>query len=205
MIDTVIFDIGNVLTEFRWNSWIRELLGSEETVRRVEAAMFAKSPRGISWWDELDLGEMSDDEIMSGFIKNDPEAEDAIRMTYSRVGDCMFRCAYAVPWIESVKARGIRALYLSNYSAHLIRSNPGVLDFLTVLDGGVFSFIARSLKPDQAIYARICSEYGLTPGNCVFIDDLERNIEGARRFGMKGIRFISLEQAEADLEALLSA
>ena len=45
------------------------------------------------------------------------------------------------------------------------------------------------VKPDAAIYELFCERYGVSPESCLFIDDMERNVEGARRVGMQGYRF----------------
>ena len=129
--------------------------------------------------------------------------EGEIRTLMDHIGGCVSRWDYAIPWIQSVKATGRRALFLSNYSHLIMDANPGVLDFLPVLDGGVFSCDVKLLKPDRAIYAAICEQYALTPCHCVFIDDLKPNVQGARDFGMQAIQFQSYEQAQRDLSSML--
>lgn len=42
-------------------------------------------------------------------------------------------------------------------------------------------------KPDPAIYRLAADRLGLAPTACVFVDDLERNVEVARELGMVGI------------------
>lgn len=59
------------------------------------------------------------------------------------------------------------------------------------------------LKPDPAIYKLALDRLGVNAAEAVFIDDIEANVEGARRVGMQGIQFISREQALGDLHALL--
>ena len=94
-------------------------------------------------------------------------------------------------------------LYLSNYSRYVMNLNPDVLDFLPLMDGGVFSCDVHLIKPDRRIYECIKEKYDLTPNECVFIDDIERNIDAAREFGFRAIQFITFEQAQKDLNDLL--
>ena len=63
MIDTVVFDIGNVLMKFDYMPFIRKLLGDEETVEKVNRAIFVSR-----LWDELDRGEDTD-EILEKMIE----------------------------------------------------------------------------------------------------------------------------------------
>ena len=38
-------------------------------------------------------------------------------------------------------------------------------------------------KPDPAIYLRTCRRLGPMPAECLFIDDVPANVDGARRAG----------------------
>ena len=81
--------------------------------------------------------------------------------------------------------------------------NPDVLDFLPLMDGGVFSCDVKLIKPDRRIYECITQKYNLIPNECVFIDDIERNVKAAKDFGFNAIQFMTLEQAQRDLNAML--
>ncbi|MCR5346454.1 MAG: HAD family phosphatase [Fretibacterium sp.] len=197
-IDTVVFDIGNVLADFNWDSCIHNIFSDENIIARVNEAM-----RGYGLWEEFDRGVMTDDEIISAFISHAPDVEREIRLACRHIGNCISRMDHSIPWIREVKAAGRRALYLSNYSRIIMKTNPGVLDFLPLMDGGIFSCDVHLLKPDRAIYDRLCREYSLTPSSCVFIDDVKENVEAARNFGLHAIQCLSPRQARADLQALL--
>ena len=75
-------------------------------------------------------------------------------------------------------------------------------EFLDETDGGILSYRDKIIKPDRAIYELITKRYDLIPGECVFIDDTEKNIIAAREFGMNGIVFKTYEQVEDELRAL---
>ncbi|MDE5955268.1 MAG: HAD-IA family hydrolase, partial [Bacteroidales bacterium] len=49
----------------------------------------------------------------------------------------------------------------------------------------------------------LLTRYGLTPSECVFIDDNAYNVKAAEEMGIKGIQLISREQMTADLEKIL--
>lgn len=57
-------------------------------------------------------------------------------------------------------------------------------------------------KPSPEIYAYVCHNLGVVPQECVFIDDLEENINGARRKGMRGIIYRNHETLVQDLKAI---
>ena len=77
------------------------------------------------------------------------------------------------------------------------------LDFLNETDGAILSYQVKLIKPDPEIYRLLCSKYGLSASECVFIDDTAKNVEAARAEGMEGIVFRSLEQVKGELAAML--
>jgi putative hydrolase of the HAD superfamily len=58
-------------------------------------------------------------------------------------------------------------------------------------------------KPDTRIYALAAKRLGVPAENCVFVDDLPANVEGARAAGMLGIHFL-IDEGH-DLAAQLAA
>jgi len=197
MIKTVVFDIGNVLMRFNWMNWAKEAYGEE--TRDV----LAKTFWGKSYWDELDRGTWKVVHFLAKCLEDAPEYEKEIRDAMARVGECMLKCDYAIPWVKELKEQGYQVLFLSNYSYYLRRCKPEVLDFIPYMDGGVFSCDVKMIKPDAGIYARLCAEYGLEPSECLFIDDTRKNVEAAKAYGMHAIHFESYEQAYADVAQVL--
>ena len=198
MIGTIVFDIGNVLIRFDWEGYIRRVLDDPDAIAEAEDAIW-----GHGLWVELDRGVMSDEEILEGFIAHAPSREREIRLLWDRIGECVHKLDYAIPWIQNLKDAGRRVLYLSNYSRRIRDANPGALDFLPLMDGGVFSCDVGLIKPDRAIYAKLCETCGLTPSECLFIDDVAENVKGALDYGFQAFRFQSCEQARARIEDLL--
>jgi putative hydrolase of the HAD superfamily len=54
-------------------------------------------------------------------------------------------------------------------------------------------------KPDPRIYQMMCEMLKLEPSDCAYIDDLGVNCKPASQLGMKAIKFVTEEQAMADL------
>jgi predicted metal-dependent hydrolase len=57
------------------------------------------------------------------------------------------------------------------------------------------------LKPSAAIFQRLTERFGLTPSECIFIDDNAANVEGSIAFGIPAIRFQSAESLRAELRS----
>lgn len=187
---TVIFDIGGVLAGYNWRDFMRSLFKDEKTVEELYDVMF-----GHGIWDELDRGIWSEEKLLASFIALNPGLEKEIREFFQKAPLALKLNDYAKDWIKEVKAKGARALYLSNYSEHVIEGNYAALGFLHLMDGGVFSCYVHKIKPNRDIYECICEKYSLDKNECIFIDDHEKNVQGALDFGMNAVHFKSFEQA----------
>ncbi len=198
MIRNVIFDIGKVLIGFDWDRYM-DTMFDMPTADKVTAAMF-----GSDHWKELDRAVLPVDEILELFIKEGPDVEAQIRQAFEQIGNCVTRRDWAIQLLESIRDRGYKLYYLSNMSEHVKNSDPEAFDFVSHMDGGVWSCDVHLIKPDPAIYFSLMDKYDLVPEECLFIDDHVENVAAARRLGMKAIRFDSLEQLGSDLNQALT-
>lgn len=198
MIRNIVFDIGNVLVDFCWREHIARYGYQGETAERIGKAMMLSS-----LWTEIDRGVWSMEKLLSGFIANDPELEEEIRMVFSDLSTIIKERKGSLPWIRSLRADGYRVYYLSNFSDRVKKEAAGELSFLEEMDGGIMSYTVRKIKPDPAIYQTLCDRFGLAAEECVFLDDTLENIQAAERFGMQGILVESQDQAKQALQRLL--
>lgn len=200
MIKNVIFDIGMVLITFNWDEYVHSLFKNDETEKAVTAATW-HNPK---IWNELDKGVLSAEEVCRLFEQSGKGYEKQIRLAFDRMGECPVQQPYAIPWIKELKAKGLNVYYLSNYSYYLMDVCPEALSFREHMDGGVFSCEEKLTKPDPKIYRRLCDKYGLVPSECLFIDDLTANVEGAESVGLNAVRFESYEKNYTEIMGIIS-
>ena len=184
MIQTVIFDIGRVLIGFEWTEYVHALFGNPAVEAEVTDATF-----GSGIWNEMDRGVWSEEEVLARFIARAPEREKEIRVAFDRVGRCTERKEYAIPWIEDLKGRGYRVLFLSNYSEHVRKRSAHALDFLPHLEGGVFSYEVHRIKPEPEIYTTLMQTCNLAYDESIFVDDNKANAQAAYNLGITGILY----------------
>ncbi len=197
MIKNIVFDIGNVLLKFDYHPYVKELLQDDDVIEHVNNAIWM-----TGYWNDLDRG-MNTDFIFQKMLEAEPEYEDEIRLVFDNVGQCIKKEDYAIPWIKDLKKRGYKVLFLSNYAEHTMNANPLPLDFLTYMDGGVFSCNEGIIKPDRRIYHILLERFGLVPEECVFLDDSKTNVIAAQTVGMNAIHFEGYEKARQELEEML--
>lgn len=199
MVKNIVFDIGNVLAGFVWKEFFRSFGFSDEVFEKLADATVRSS-----FWNEMDRGKLSDEELLEGFIKNDSSIEKEIREVFENVEEIIQRFDYAIPWIRELKEKGYHIYVISNFSRKAHVECIKALDFLEEIDGEILSYQVKLIKPSPEIYQLLCSKYNLKAEECVFIDDLPKNVEAARKEGMKGLIFESLDQAKRELEEILS-
>ena len=61
-------------------------------------------------------------------------------------------------------------------------------------------------KPEREIYELTIERLGdgIEPADCLFVDDVEHNVDAARDLGMRAVHFQSNEQAIPEIEAALN-
>ena len=199
MIKNVIFDVGKVLVEYDPDSYMERLGFDLKTRQAVNQAMF-QNPL----WEESDRGKLSTEELLEKFIFNDKEYKEEITKAYQTVGNTIELFPYSVAWIKELKQRGYRVYILSNYAEITYEQTKEKMEFLPYVDGAVFSFQCKWIKPEREIYEELCRKYSIEPRESVFLDDRLDNIEQARNLGFFGIQFESYEQAVKELERILN-
>lgn len=181
--NTVVFDLGKVLVQYDWESYLSSFQFDEETYHIVANAMFLNED-----WEAGDRG-ASPEEWLELFIDNAPEYEEEIREVYENLDECIYPFDYTLEWIEYFEERGYRIFYLSNYSEGLYEMTQDKLSFIEAFDGGVFSYQEKCIKPDKRIYEILLERYQIIPEETLFFDDRKENIETAIKLGMQGVLF----------------
>lgn len=184
-ISTVIFDIGDVLVSAN----IRDYLVADPEVPNEIVDELLKL-----WF--IDKDEVDDTMYLDTYreIVNKRmgvEFSKYIPKLFQYNVDCVTAFDYTIPMIQDLKDKGYKVYYLSNWSAwtHNLLQEAGKFDFLELMDGGVFSYDAGYMKPNEEIYKILLNKYKINPEEAVFFDDTEENIEAANKLGIQGIHF----------------
>lgn len=200
MIKNIVFDIGRVLVDYDWRAYLRRTIEDESVRAAVQDALL-----GHRIWDDLDEGILPFEEILEKFYSYAPEYKDEINRFWDNMSEGFTEYEHTRDWITSLKSQGYKVYYLSNWSDYVYSNTSEMLDaFLSLMDGGVFSYRLKMIKPHHDIYEAFCQKYNLKPEECVFLDDKEDNVRGAIEVGFKGIVVKNYNQANAELTNLLS-
>ncbi|RKF13910.1 HAD family phosphatase [Roseovarius spongiae] len=184
-IEAVIFDIGNVLIEWRPERYFDRMIGAD---------------RRRALFDAVDLHEM-----MNRIDAGADFAAEVERTALAHPGWTAeirhFRdnwCALAQPEIphsvrllHALRARGVPVFALSNFGAANFPLSAAQFPFLDAFDQRYISGEMAMRKPDPEIYAAVEADCAIPPERLLFTDDRADNIEAARARGWQTHRFDS--------------
>lgn len=189
-ISDCVFDFGNVIAEYDPIKLTSACLKDDRFIKTVSDIVFDRL-----YWDALDKGDISDQEVKEAFCLRLPEQLRAIACEiYDRWVENLTLIDGMEELLQRIKASG-RGLYLlSNISRGFVCKYPQVPHIqraLSLFDGLVFSGCIGVTKPDERIYRYLLERFSLNSGDCLFVDDREENIEAALSVGMHGFLFTS--------------
>ena len=101
--------------------------------------------------------------------------------------------------VKKLKAAGVGVYYLSNTNAHAFEFMTSTYEVFKFMDGGIASYLDGVLKPSADIFKLFLSRYGKIAEECVFVDDVATNVNGARAVGLNGIILKNIDDLEDEL------
>ena len=190
MIKNLIFDIGGVMFD-----------DSTKNINKVlneNSELLCKKVYGKTFLDCV-LGNVDVSNYIESF-KDDSDYEkvkyilsrDNLHISYPLMKDNF-------DYISKLKDKGYNLYILSNITKDSYEYVNDTIDINKIFDGGVYSYQEGLVKPDRRIYELIVERYNLNKDETMFIDDKQKNIDAANKFGIKGVLFKTIKDIEDNL------
>ena len=184
MIKNILFDMGNVLIRFDRKAFLDRLDISEEDKQLLLREVFLSVE-----WVQMDRGTLCEEAAEPLMCQRLPEhLHSAVHSLVSLWDDPMLPIAGMAELVEELKDNGYGIYLLSNASVRQHEYWPKIPGWQS-FDGKIISADEKVMKPHPDYYLRALDRFKLIPGECVFIDDVPANIEGAMYCGIPGIVF----------------
>jgi putative hydrolase of the HAD superfamily len=190
MTKAVIFDLYGVLALNGWQAF--------------KAQHFSKDPEAAE--ELFELGRQVD----AGLA----EFRDFVRLAAEQTGESEETVRYQ---LEHTAANEQLLDYIStelkpHYSIGILSnaSSDDVLERVFTpeqrhsFDAVIFSHHVGHTKPAPEMYEAAAARLGVLPSECVFVDDQERHVAGARAVGMHGVLYEDLAQLRTELAGVLA-
>ena len=179
MIKNVIFDYGQVLVHVDSEYMTAQYIENKEDTELVSKVIFDRL-----YWDKLDAGTISDDEVVRLCRERLPEKY------YDAVPEIYYDWIYNLPPVEGMeeilirlKNKGVRLFLLSNISFYF-SDHAHEFPVLSHFEKCFFSAECGFTKPSKEIFNHVFKVGNIAPSETLFVDDSEKNINGAKNCGI---------------------
>lgn len=197
MIEAVIFDFGGVLIDWSPHHLYRKLI-----VDDAQRQWFLDEVCSSDWNLEQDRGR-DWEEAIALKVAEFPEHEGLIRAYRDRWPEmCGGTIAAGLDLHGKLKAADVPLYGLTNWSEDTFTVGQEMFPVLSDFRYIAVSGRLKMIKPDPAIYHHILDTCGLSADSCLFIDDVEKNVIGARAVGLKAIQFTDPVEVARQMRAL---
>lgn len=185
MIKNVVFDFGQVMVHFDPKYMVEQYVRDPKDSALLQEVVFDRL-----YWDRLDDGSISDEEVVAGCLSRLPSRLHKVaRKIY-------YNWIYNIPEIDGMRALvqdikrefGVHTFLLSNICTYFA-DHQDEIPCLAEFEKRILSAVCGHVKPNADMFEYLCRECEILPGETVFIDDSEKNIRGAKGFGIEGYLF----------------
>jgi epoxide hydrolase-like predicted phosphatase len=193
----LLVDYGGVLTSNVFESF-REFCVAEGIDPDAIRRLFREDPRALELVRGLETGAIAEDEFGERFGEL-LEIEDRAGLVERMFGGIR-PDERMLAALRRARAAGVRTGLISN------SMGAGRYDrdaFPELFDGVVISGDVGLHKPQPEIFLLGAERAGAAPEECVFVDDLRENCEGAEAVGMRAVLHRGAETTLPELEKLL--
>ena len=151
-------------------------------------------------WDDLERGKITNEEAISKL----PTSIDKNNFLFflEHFYKYLTPLEKGLSILRKVKHAGYNTYVLSNFHKKSFERMYAKNSFWNLFNGMVVSYRESFMKPEKEIYEILLTRYNLNPHESIFIDDIQKNLDGAKKLGIDGILCTSQHSMQTDLEQL---
>lgn len=194
MIKNIILDVGGVLFDDGKQKFTKILNMDIEEVSRITDIAFGKE------FKQCMLGKKSIIEYIKEFETNvdyeflkyilDPQYYN---ITFPIIKE-------TVDYIYQLKENGYNLYLLTNITDGSYSYINSILNINELFDGGAYSFKEHLIKPNHDFYNILIQRYNLNKNECIFFDDVEKNVQAGIDVGIRSVKYNSIEDIKNNLK-----
>lgn len=195
MVKCIIFDIGNVLLDFKPMEHLEAVFTKEKDLIELYNQIFLSKE-----WIELDRGTLTQEEFTDIICLRHPMNSELIRQVMKSWVDMLTPKGDTLEIIERIDFNKYKVLLLSNFHKFAYEYITEKYEFFKRFHGGIISYKEKLVKPNKDIFECLIKRHDFLPEEAIFIDDTYDNVEAAAKLGFNIIHFKSAVQLKEELE-----
>lgn len=191
-VKLLVFDMGHVFVRFDWSSVCQGFCDragcSRETFREVLAHVGSLGYETGKVNTEVFLREMN--------------AQLGANLTvgeFTTLWNATFEEDPEMASLLQALGKSFPVFLLSNTNENHYAFLQGRFNVARHFKELILSYQVGLAKPDQRIYRLVIERSGFAAAECVFVDDLEVNVQAARAVGMRAIQFVGIDDLKRRL------
>jgi len=188
MIKVILFDFAGVIgTEGYW-LWLKENVPDLENKKFYFESLSQK----------IDRAEITDEEFINGVAKG---ANVSSKIIKKEVFEKIIINKELLAFITQLRKK-YRIGLLTNYHLDWIKELLANNDLDKYFDGEIISAIYKTIKPDREIFQIALDLFKVNSSEVIFIDDRQKNVDGAKKLGIKSFLFTTNSKLAEDLKII---
>ncbi len=193
-VKIIIFDVQDVLVT-DWRD-VFDLLDAD--IKPGVIAEFFDDHNNLR--KEMQYGRLTEEEFWKQFI-HFTGSDVTVDYLKNAVRKALQTFPEVVDIVNALKSN-YKLVILSNHTKEWVEYLVAKYKFNDIFDDMFWSFQNGIKKPSAEAYTQITDKFKIKPEECIFIDDKERNIEGAKKIGMKTIFYKNPEDMREQLKGM---
>lgn len=184
MIKNIVFDMGNVLLEWVPENIVKRFVDDPDRIEKLAKTIFESE-----MWHKYDTNEVTEEDIRK-------YAKEELGKDYEEdIDEVLDNWQYCLP-VQDRMSRLVKYFHHKGFGVYMLtNANEKFVEIkrdlhvLKYMDGYLASYEVNCAKPQEKFYKTFLNKFGLNAEECLFIDDLVANCDGARAVGMTAVLF----------------
>lgn len=197
----IVFDLGGVIIEFDYTRFFNDVI-IISPLHKPDSFLL------LEFWRQSDIyhrGDITDEdfyhqacELLQVCNLNQKDFFDSFNSVLAERNEEIIEIIRKIRYMNKYKL-----LLLSNInSSHWQYLLDKKWNFIEYFDEFILSHQVKMAKPDSDIFQLTIKKANCKPNEVLYIDDGLNNINTAERFGIKGIKYTTPKELEAELRRL---
>ena len=154
MIKNIVFDLGNVLLNFKPVVYLHTKISDKIKVQEVYEEIFTSKE-----WLMLDRGIITEEEAVNEICNRSTENSELIKLVMHNWYQLLTPIEDTVEILKELKNKGYRLYFLSNFHLLAYEDVTKRYEFFKSFDGGILSYKEKLIKPGNDIYNKLIEKY----------------------------------------------